>query len=803
MAQQSIEFKEKYGHYPLWTNALFSGMPTFQIIIGSTYNITIAWLHHVFTLFLPEPASLFFLACVGFYILSITLNIKSRIAILGSLAYAYASYSAVIVAVGHTTKFASMGYMPAVIAGILLLTQRKYVLGFATTLLFSTLLTYQNHLQIGYYTFLIGAIIMIVFLIRTIRNKELVHFGKVAGLAIIAAVIGVLSYAVVLLPTYVYSKETMRGGRSELTTPGQEKNKSKGGLDKNYAFVYSYGVSEVLTMVVPRLYGGSSAEMPEGSETSKVFAEKTGISEDQAEQFGHSVPAYWGPQGGTSGAVYFGAVVCLLFIFACVYYKGWHSNWIIAATALGILLAWGRHFPTFNYFLFDHFPLYNKFRAPSMAMVIPQLTIPLFATLGLSQLFETNWDAAEFKKRFKHATIISGILIALLATLYFMFDYKGESDTEIRNNWVTQMTQQLSPRAQPSPEVQQRAEDFGRSIINALHQDRKSLFGADLIRSIIFMALAWGLLYLYGKNKLKANVVTLALIALAFIDLISVDLRYLNREKYVDKEQFDEYFVPTAADLQVKRDTGYYRVFNYSDGDPFQLSGATSRTSYLHNSVGGYHPAKLALYNDLITYQLGRGNMQVFNMLNTKYFIVADPASKQPIVQQNPDALGAAWFVGAIKYVNNADEEMKTLNDFHPRDTAIMDKREQSKITFAPQKDSTAKITLIENRNDYIQYKSSSKTNGLAVFSEIYYPYGWTATIDGKEAPIAKANYALRALSVPAGEHTIEFRFNPPSFATGDRISLLVGIISIIALLVSAFLIWQDYRKKAVVVNSK
>jgi hypothetical protein len=438
-----------------------------------------------------------------------------------------------------------------------------------------------------------------------------------------------------------------------------------------------------------------------------------------------------------------------------------------------------------------------------MAMVIPQLTIPLFAVLGLDQLFEKTWDRTDFLKKFKQATVIAGILAALMVVLYFMFDYKGESDTEIRNNWVSQITQQLSPAAQPTPEVQQRADDFGRSIITAVRQDRKSLFATDLMRTIAFMAIAWALLYLYGKNKLKANVVTIALIVVAFIDLIGVDLRYLNSEKYVDKEQFEEYFTPTAADLQIMKDTGYYRVFNYSDGDPFQLSGATSRTSYLHNSVGGYHPAKLALYNDIILHQLGRGNMQVFNMLNTKYFVVSDPVAKRPVVQQNPDALGPAWFVGAVRYVNNADEEMNALNGIHPRDTAVIDKREQSKITLAPQKDTTATITLIENKNDFIQYKTSSKVNGLAVFSEVYYPYGWKATIDGKEVPIAKANYVLRALSVPAGEHTIVFTFNPPSFATGDKISLIVGILSILILLASIFLIWKDYRKEPVMVNTK
>lgn len=790
MAQQSIEFKEKFGRYPLWSNAVFGGMPAFQIIIGSTFNITLAWLHYLFTMFLPEPASLFFLACIGFYILCITINIKSKVAILGSLAYAFASYNAVLVAVGHTTKFSSMGYAPAVLAGLILLTQRKYMLGFVVTLIFSTQLFYQNHIQIVYYTFLISILIGIAYLLQAIKNKELAHFGKVVGLALVAGVMGLLSYAVVLFPTYVYSKETMRGGRSELTAPGKENNKTKGGLNKDYAFDYSYGITEVLTMAVPRMYGGSGGEMPEASETSKVFSEKLGISEEQAEQYGRSMPAYWGPQPGTSGAVYFGAVICLLFIFGCVYYNGWHNKWLISATILGIALAWGKHFSAVNYFLFDYLPFYNKFRAPSMALVIPQLTIALLASLGLNQLLETKWDKAEFWKKFKQASVISGILIAVITALYFMFDYKSENDNSIRDNLISGLTQQMSPTGQPSAEVQQRASDFGRSVINALKKDRQSLFAKDLTRSLVFMALAWGLIYLFGKEKIKGNVLSIVMTGLVFIDLIGIDLRYLNTEKFVEKESFDEYFTPTAADLQIKQDTGYYRVFNGSDGDPFQLSGATSRTSYLHNNVGGYHPAKLALYNDLLQH-IGRGNMAVFNMLNTKYFILADPSTRQPFVRPNPDALGHGWYVKAIKYVNNADEEIKALDNFNPADTAIADKREKPKLIYPPQKDSTSKITLIENRNDYISYKSSSKSNGIAVFSEVYYPYGWKATIDGNETPIAKVNYVLRALSVPAGEHTIEFRFEPSSFVTGDRISLIIGILSILIVLYAIYYFWK------------
>lgn len=796
MAQQSIAFYEKHGYYPLWTNSMFSGMPAFQILIGSTTNITIAWLHHLFLLFLPEPAGLFFLSCLGFYILSLTLGIKNKVAILGSLAYAFASYNAIIVSVGHTTKFSSMGYAPAVLAGLILLTQRKYVLGFIVTLVFSTQLFYQNHVQIVYYTLLIALCFVTAYAIKAIRDKEIAHLIKSLSLGAAAGIMGMLSYAVVLFPTYDYSRETMRGGRSELTKPGEEKNKSRGGLDKDYAFSYSYGLTEVLTMAVPRMFGGSSSEMPQGSKTAAVIAEKTGMGEEQADEFAQqNFPSYWGPQGFTSGAVYFGAVICLLFIFGLVYYTGWNSKWIIAATILGILLAWGKNFSTFNYFLFDHLPFYNKFRAPSMAMVIPQLTFPLLAALGLNHLLENTIDKKIFWKKFRLAAMSSAIFSAVLILLYFTLDFKGDSDAAIREQFSGNILRQMAQGAQPTDDMRAQSAEFGRAVTSALKEDRKSLYGADLLRALLFMALAFGILYGFGKDKINKNIVAIALAALVFIDLIGVDLRYLSTKNYVEKDLFAETFTPTAADIQVAKDTSYYRVFN-ADGDPYQLSGSTSRTSYLHNSIGGYHPAKLALYNDLIAEQLSKGNMQVFNMLNAKYLIVPNPDGKQQVAQQNPDALGPAWFVGTIKYVNNANEEMRALDNFHPKDTAIIDKKERSRIPFSPQEDSSATIRLVKNENDKIVYASSSKFNGFAVFSEIYYPNGWKAFIDKKEVPIVKVNYLLRGLSVSAGDHLIEFNFAPVSYSIGNTTTTIIGVLSILILAGGLFLLWKAFKEQ-------
>lgn len=801
LAQHSIEFKEKYGHYPLWSNGYFSGMPAYQIMMESKHNVGIAHLHHLFTLSLPDPIGLFFLACIGFYILSVTMGLRTWVAILASLAYAYCSYSAACITAGHVTKFASMGYAPAVLAGLLLLIQRKYVLGFLATLTFSTLMFYQNHPQICYYTLLIAACMGVAYLIKAVREKLFKHVAIVAGLAIIAVVIGASAYAVVLYPTSDFSKESIRGGRSELTdTTKSKNNKTIGGLDKDYAFNWSYGKAETFTVIVPRIFGGSSPsqhnnEIGENSKTAEVIAEKTGMPDDQAVDFARGIASgYWGAQPSTSGPVYFGAIICGLFILGLFIYRGWHLGWIVAATIISIVLSWGSNLSGINYFLFDHLPFYNKFRAPAMSLVMAQITFPLLAALALEKLIQAKESGTLSWKSLKPAVYTIAVVGILLIGLYFSFDYKNpESDTQTSQYLTQLMLQQGAPQGQqPAPEMEQRANDFGRSVVRAIQDDRRSLFGGDLIRTLVLMLLAGGVIYGYVRSKLNLMMTLLLLNALNLFDLIGVDLRYLSHKNY-EEEETPQDFTPNRADLQIKQDTGYYRVLDQASGSPF----FNSRASYFHNSVGGQVPARLGLYDDLITRQLMRGNMQAYNMLNTKYFIVVNPADRQPIAQQNPDALGAAWLVKEIRYVNNADEEMKALDNFEPKDVAIADKREKDKVTLTPQYDSTATISLVSNRNDNIVYQFNAASNQFAVFSEIYYPRGWKAFIDGKETPIVKVNYTLRGLPVPAGKHTIEFKFEPEAFITGDRISLISGIFSIIALLAGIAWLWIDYRKKS------
>jgi hypothetical protein len=789
MAQQSFEFKDKYGHYPLWTNSMFSGMPAYQIAFDPRTKITVGYLTSVLTLGLPIPVSFFFIACICFYFLSLVAGANPWVSILGGLAYAYSTFDPVIISVGHNTQMMSIGFAPAVLAGLLLLFQRKYLLGFTITALFSFFLIEQNHVQIVYYTLIIALIMTIAFFIKSYREKQLVTGIKSAALGLLAGIIGLACCAVSMMPTYEYAKESMRGGKSELTQEIQG-NKTKGGLDKDYAFRYSLGFGETFTFIVPGLYGGSNG----GHEynTDSKFVEKfsaLGVPEEQAVQYENGY-SYWGDQPITSGPVYFGAIICLLFIFGIVYIKSWYKWWLIAASVLGLLLAYGANLKGFNYFLFDYLPFYSKFRAPTMALVIPQLCFPLMAVLALTKFISPAIDVDETKKKLKTTAIITGIILALLAVFYMTASFTGQNDKALREN-IKQNMMHVPQGQQAPPQLEQQAEQTSHSIINALQSDRRSLMGSDLLRSFILIGIAALLMTLYLKKKVSANILVGALIVLSAYDLLGVALRYLNSEKYVEPEDFESVFIPSPAVAQILKDPDHanFRVFN-TTVDAFN----DATTSYNLNTIGGYHPAKLDLYNDIIMHQLSKGNMEVFNMLNTKYFIVADPQTGKPMAQLNPNAFGNCWLVKGIKFVDNADQEMAALDSTDLKDTAVVENKYKSQITGTPKYDSIAYIKLVENKNDVINYKFSAPTPQFAVFSEVYYPKGWNVFIDGTKADYVRTDYVLRGMLIPAGNHNIEFRFEPQSFTTGRLISIISNIL--VALLLIATIVYYATKKK-------
>jgi hypothetical protein len=756
MAESSFKYKETHGHFPLWVNSMFGGMPGFQIAMSSSNPISPGYLNGLFNLFLPAPFSFFFLMCVSFYFLTQVFKIDYRLGILASLAYAYASFSSIIVAVGHITQVQAMGYVPAMLASVFLVFQKRYWWGAALSSLFACLLISMNHLQITYYFAIAAAFAFVAYLIHWIKRKEYKHIIITCCILAFAALTGIATNMVTIATTYDFAKATMRGGSTTIDTATNKVEQSPG-LPIDYAFNWSYGQAETFSLLVPDVYGGSSdwSQLGASSHLAKEAIDK-GVPDDQAAQFAAQFPTYWGAQPSTAGPVYLGAVICFLFVFGLIYLKGFDKWWIGAACLLAILMAWGRNFMGFNEFLFNHLPMYNKFRAPTMSLFIPQLLFPLLAVISLQHLIFEEKDKVFAQKKLKIAGYAMLGIFVIVGMLYMSFNYKGGNDDRIVSA-LTQMTQNNK--------------DVANSFYNALKQDRQSLFGSDLIRSVFFAGAAFLLVWLFIKSKLKPSFIIIGLLLLSSIDLLAEGRRYLNDDSFTEPENIDEsFFKPSQADAQIMRDTGYYRVFNATT-DYFN----DALTSYFHNSVGGYSPVKLGIVEDLLNFQLRKQppNMQVLNMLNVKYFIVPSQQG-QPMAQQNPNALGPCWFVKGIDYKKGPAEIMKAMNNFDPKDTALVEEASKNKIPFQPVADSSASIRLVKNDNDVITYQSSSTTNQFAVFSEIYYTReGWKAYIDDKEAPIVQTNYVLRGLAVPAGNHTIRFEFKPDSYYQSSKFAMI------------------------------
>lgn len=798
MAQQSFEVKEKTGKFPLWTNSMFGGMPAFQIAMENSSKITygIEYLRQAISLWLPEPAVYFFLASLCFYILCLVLGANPWVAVFGGLSYAYSTYNPIIVSVGHNTKMMSLAYAPMVIAGLMLLFQKKYVLGFLITSLFAAFTIGQSHLQVVYYLMIIALCIAVAALFRAIKEKDILSWAKASVSGLAAGLIGLGVCAAIILPTYDYSKETMRGGASQLTLNASDSmgNKTKGGLDKDYALRWSIGHMETFTFMVPGLYGGSNGGNEHNASSSKMVEKFTeiGVPEENAIGAVNSY-SYWGSMSSmsetTSGPVYLGAIICFLFIIGLFYVNSWHKWWVLAASIIGILLAWGSNFMAFNAFLLDYLPFYSKFRAPSMALVIPQFCIPVFAVLTLSKLVtETGFDAVY--KKLQRGAIAAIAVVAIIAAFWIAADYTGKADKDIKKQFVENFSR-TQPGQQPNPQALQQAEELSKDLMTALRSDRKSKAGGDLLRTLLLFAAAGSILWLMLKKKMSTMAATIALTVISLIELINVDQRYLNHDSYKEADEVTGMFIPTAADQQILQDPdhAHFRVFN-------QTSNFTneSLTSYHHNSVGGYSPAKLGLYQDLIEHQISKGNMGVLNMLNTKYFIGNTPDGRT-VAQQNPGAFGPCWLVKGIKFVNTANEEMLALDSTNVRDTAILNNSFKNSVKQLPVYDSSASIKITERQNDRITYASSATTPQFAVFSEIYYNRGWDAYIDGKKTDYAKVNYLLRGIELPAGRHTVEFRFEPKAYYTGNTITFWSAILIYLALLATIVLSFKKNKE--------
>jgi hypothetical protein len=765
MSKDIQDYRDTHdGVAPLWTTNMFGGMPGYQIATNNN-NYLSYYANEAFSLFIPKPFRFFILACLGFYFLAIILGAGPWLAMFGALGYAYASYNGIIISVGHDTKMLSIAYLPALLGAIWMIFEKRYWTGASLTALFSSILIFHNHYQIVYYFLLIAVFMTIGRLIVAVRQGQTPAFLKASSIALGAGLIGILANAVMLFTTYDYSKATIRGGQASLKIGADTTSnvKSNGGLDTAYAFLYgSYGVAESFTLLVPDMYGGGSNPLGEESKLVQTMQEK-GLPQQLASQLYSYFPGYWGNQPGHAGPVYLGALFVLLFIFGMFYLDTPHKWWILGLTVFSLFMSWGKNFGTFNNLMFEYLPFYNKFRAPAMILVIPQLLFPMVSVMVLQRLFASDAHKEAAWKSLRYTGIFLAACFALLGAMYLGFDYM--------QGYEKSLQQQLSQLNPQDP-------GLGKDIIDAVVADRKAMFGSDLIRSLAFVGLGWILLFLFIRNKVAHQLVIWSLIGLTLIDLLGVSSRYLSTDNFMEPEDFEGAFTPTQADEIIKQDADpNFRVLNLT-----QSTFNDAITSYHHQSVGGYHAAKLSIYQDLIENQLSKQpmNLSVLNMLNTRYVITQDSTGRV-MPSRNPGALGSAWFIQEVQFVKDAAAEMKALDNFDPARTAVVQEQFKPSVT-APMPDSTAVIKLIKNDHDIVNYESASSHQQFAVFSEVYYDRGWKAFIDGKESPIVKVNYVLRGLSIPAGKHAISFRFEPASYANGRRVTaisqfLLIGLI--------------------------
>jgi hypothetical protein len=828
MKHQSNLYRETHGVYPLWVTTSFAGMPAYNIIYEGAYS-PLYTVDHFFQLWLPKPLNFFFLSCICFYFLCICLRIRPYVAILGSLAFAYSSYNPILAAAGHDTKLLALAYAPALIGGIILLFDKKYISGFIFTALFATMHLMQNHQQISYYVLIIIAIMTIFFAVRWIREKDIKHLVKVLPLALGAALIGVMINAILLLPVLDYAKYSKRGGqlvmndKVDAKTNVIEKNKTTG-LSREYAFQWSYGKMESLSLLFPGItgYGSYFAQrdeeysiFPKLSETSNVsnyLQEKLNVPEDQAGNIAANLSGsvYWGDKPFTVGSNYLGASICFLFILGMFLLDNKHKWWILTASIVGIILAMGKNMPGINNLLFDYLPMYNKFRTPEMALVIPQILFPILAVLAVQKVLDNDDVLAAKKLRLSVLTMAAIFVVAGL--LYFSLDYSKEnkertaavntvfatpdSSINLKMQEINQKYESLVDNKVYENFLQQSKGDtkVSRAVVTALRKDRQSFFGNDILHSLLFVSLTIVLIGLFIYKKINAAILIVGLPLLTLFDLVPFDMHYINEKSFDNAEKYHSNEFPESdADKFILKDVDpNYRVYNVSGGDPFQ----DAKTSYYHKSIGGYHPAKLGIYDDLITYQLsGQPNFAVLNMLNTKYIIQSNQKGDNTTAQINMQALGNCWFVKGVKFVNGPTEEMKALDNFNPRDTAIIDNSYKNIITgFAPA-DSLANIKQTAFDNMAIKYESNSNAANLAVFSEIFYK-DWNAYIDGKLTPIAKANYVLRALVIPAGKHTIEFKFEPAVYKLSYNISMFATWLLVILLIAYAVYFFKQSNKQ-------
>ena len=794
--QESKEYLERTGERTRWTNSIFGGMPTYQMSPSYDSTTSLKGVEKVYRLFLPDYVVLTFIMMLGFYILLRAFGISAWLAGLGGVIWAFSSYFFILIPAGHIWKFVTLAYIPPTIAGVVLAYRKKYLLGGIVTALFIALQIQSNHIQMSYYFMFVILFFVGAYFEDAYKKKELPHFFKASAILALAAVVGVCINISNLYHTYEYSKETMRG-KSELKQEGAAASQTSSGLDRDYITNWSYGIGETLTLLVPNVKGGGSGSTMSQSEVAMAKANPmySGIYSQ--------LPQYFGEQPWTAGPVYVGAFVMFLFVLGCFIVKGPLKWALLGATIFSILLSWGKNFMGLTDFFIDYVPMYNKFRAVSSILVIAEFTIPLLAIFALKEILNKP-DTLKLKEN-RGGVIATLVLTAGVALILAVAPGVSSS------SFVT--AQEIATLEQVLP-AESRAQHLAPIVAN-LTEMRKAIVASDAWRSFFIIVIGCLFLFLYQQRKLKASFTLAGIALLCLIDMWSINKRYLNDEQFVPKSKQTEAFVKTQADEMILQDTTLnYRVLNFIGfpGNTFN----ENNTAYWHKSVGGYHAAKLRRYQEMIdhhimpemqeTYQavataggqmdsVDASKFRVLNMLNTKYFIFPAGEQGQAVPVMNPYAYGNAWFVDKVQYVNNANEEIDALNDILPTETAVVDVKfkEQLKGVTEGYKDSLSTIQLTSYEPNRLVYKASTPKDGVVVFSEIYYP-GWQVTIDGQPVDIARADYILRAINVPAGEHTIEMWFDPQSIQVTESIAYAALALLLIGVMVLA---WTQRNKIA------
>lgn len=791
--QEVKEYYEQTGERSRWTNSLFGGMPMYQIAPSYDSTKSLQWVQKAYQLFLPDYVCLTFMLMLGFYILLRVFGIPVWLAGLGGIMRAFSSYFFILISAGHIWKFITLAYVPPTIAGIVLAYRGKLLWGGILTALFVALQITSNHVQMSYYFFFVILFFVGAYFEKAWRTKTLPQFFKASAVLIVAALVGIAANVSNLYHTYAYSKETMRG-KSELVQTGDAAKQTSSGLDRDYITQWSYGIDETLTLLVPNFKGGASAALSQ-SETAMSKANPMYSS-----LYG-SLTQYFGTQPMTSGPVYVGAFVLFLFVLGCFIVKGPLKWALIGATFFSIVLSWGKNFMPLTDFFIDYVPLYNKFRAVSSILVIAEFTIPLLAIFALKRLLEEPEILKQEKKPLGISLLLTAGIALLLAVAPGSIGsgYVPAQEAQMLQNAVNQ---QMIPANELS------------GILANLGEMRAELVSSDALRSFIIIGIGCSLLWLYASGKLRSSLTIAGITILCLADMWGVNKRYLNDAQFVPHSIRTETFTKTNTDELILQDTSLdYRVLNFATS-----TFDDNNTSYWHKSVGGYHPAKLRRYQEMIEHHISpemqaaykaiataggemdsvdANKFRILNMLNTKYFIFPAGQQRQTVPILNPHAYGNAWFVNKVQYVNNANEEIDALDSIIPTETAVVDARFKDVLKGATEsyKDSLSSIRLTSYTPNRLTYETNNAQDGIAVFSEIYYPDGWHVTIDGQPAELARADYILRTMYVPAGQHTIEMRFDPTSLHVTEGIAYGALALLVIGIIVAVLIAKRKYVK--------